>query len=219
MRGSAKGDEPDTLRTWKADQRAVGIDLHYAELSRVALQATRQALYLEQTDQCVYCGRAIELEARTRHHVEHFRPRSRYPDRELAYANLFLSCGPQQPQGHPQPTCGNEKKAWFDETCHVEPAPEDACQGRFAFASDGRIRGDGTLEADRMIDVLNLNHPELIAERSSLIEELDTELSQGASVAELRQSYRDVGQTGTRVSFANVAVHYLRDQRDPARYE
>ena len=159
----------------------------------------------------MYCGRAIELGARNRYHVEHFRPRSRYPERELTYSNLFLSCGPEQPEGHPRPTCGNEKKAWFDETCHVEPAPEDACQGRFAFASDGRIRGDGTREADRMIDVLNLNHPELIAERSSLIEELDIELSEGASASALRQSYRDVGRKGTRVSFANVAVQYLRN--------
>ena len=180
---------------------------------------TRRALFLEQTGQCVYCGRVIELEARDRYHVEHFRPRSRYPDRELAHDNLFISCGPQQPGGHSQPTCGNEKKAWFDETCDIEPAPEDACQGRFEFASDGGIRGDGTPEADRMIQVLNLNHPELVAERSGLIEELDAELAQGASVAELRQGYRDVGPSGTRVSFANVAVRYLRGQRDPARHE
>ncbi len=70
-----------------------------------------------------------------------------------------------------------------------------------------------------MIQVLNLNHPELVAERSALIEELDTEIAQGASVAELQQSYRDVGPKGTRVSFANVAVRYLRGQRDPARDE
>ena len=211
VRGSAKGDEPEALRTWKANQRAAGIGLRYDELGQAALQATRQALYLEQTGQCVYCGRAIELGAHTRRHIEHFRPRWLYQDLELTYANLFLSCGPQQLQGHPQPTCGNQKDDWFDETCHVEPAPADACQGRFAFASDGRILGDGTREADRMIDVLNLNHPELIAERSSLIEVLDTELSQGASVSALRQSYDDLGPAGTRVSFANVAVQYLRD--------
>ena len=219
VRGSAKGDEPDALRTWKANQRAAGIDLRYGDLGGAALQATRQALYLEQTGQCVYCGRAIELGAYTGRHVEHFRPRSRYPDLELAYANLFLSCGPLRSQGHPRPTCGNQKNAWFDETCHVEPAPEDACQGRFVFASDGRICGDGTPEADRMIDVLNLNHSELVYERSALIEELDCELGQGASVAELQRSYRNVGPKGTRVSFANVAVHYLRDQRDHAQYE
>ena len=63
-----------------------------------------------------------------------------------------------------------------------------------------------------MIDVLNLNHPELITERSSLIEELDTELSQGVPVAELRRGYRDVDPTGRRVSFANVADQYLRGQ-------
>lgn len=152
MRGSAKGDEPDALRTWKAGQRAAGIDPRYVDLSRPAQQATRQALYLEQSGQCVYCGRAIELGARNRYHVEHFRPRSRYPDRELAYANLFLSCGPEQPD-----------------------------------------------------------------ERSSLIEELDTDLSEGTSVSALWQSYDDVGPKGTRVSFANVAVRYLQDHRDPPR--
>ena len=68
-----------------------------------------------------------------------------------------------------------------------------------------------------MIEVLNLNHPELIAERSSLIEELDTDLSEGTSVSALWQSYDDVGPKGTRVSFANVAVRYLQDHRDPPR--
>ena len=135
--------------------------------------------------------------------------RAACPDREVAYTNLFLSCGPQRTQGHPQPTCGNEKSDWFDEACHVQPAPEESCQGRFSFASDGRIRGDGTPEAERMIDVLKLNHPELIAERSSLIEELDTEVSQGSTVSALRRSFDDVGPDGTRVSFANVAIRYL----------
>ena len=112
----------------------------------------------------------------------------------------------------PNQTCGNEKGDWFDEACHVEPAPEESCQGRFSFASDGRVRGDGTPEAERMIEVLKLNHPELIAERSSLIEELDTEVSHGSTASELRQSFDDVGPAGTRVSFANVAVRYLKDR-------
>ena len=109
----------------------------------------------------------------------------RYPHCDLAYGNLFLSCGPQQGHGGVQPTCGNEKKAWFDEDCHVDPVPEEACQLRFAFASGGWIRGDGSPETDTMIVVLNLNHRELIAERSALIEELDGELNQGTSHCEL----------------------------------
>ena len=210
MRGSAKGEPPEALRAWKVGQLAADIEPRYADLSGAPRQATKQALFIEQTGQCVYCGRAIELNERNTHHVEHFRPRALFPDRELDYGNLFLSCGPQQRRGGPQPTCGNRKKAWFDEDCHVEPAPEEACQRRFVFASDGWIRGDGSPESDRMIDVLNLNHRELIAERSTLIEELDAELDKGVSLCELTNSFRDVSPTGARVSFSHVAVRYLQ---------
>ena len=212
MRGSAKGEEPEALRAWKAGQRAACIEPRYADLSREAQQATRKALFIEQTGQCVYCGRGIDLELRNRHHIEHFRPRAWYPHRELTYRNLFLSCGPQQGDGGVQPTCGNEKKAWFDEECHVDPAPEEACQRSFAFASGGGVQGDGSPEADKMILVLNLNHRELIAERSALIEGLDDELNQGQSYFELIEGFLNVSPRGARVSFANVAIQYLLRQ-------
>ena len=213
MRGSAKGHEPETLCSWKEDQRSAGIEPRYRDLSGAPQQATKEALFFEQTGQCVYCGRGIDLEERNRHHIEHFRPRSLYPDCQLAYENLFLSCGLQQPQGSAQqPTCGNRKGNWFDEDCHVEPAPEEDCQRRFVFASGGRVQGNGSLEADRMIKVLNLNHLELIADRSALIEYLDGELEKGVPLHELIKSHDDVSSDGTRVSFANVAVQYLKKQ-------
>ena len=212
MRGSRKGEEPETLLAWKAGQQAAGIEPRYVDLDRAAQQATRHALFVEQTGQCVYCGRGIDLERRNRHHVEHFRPRARYPHLELDYRNLFLSCGPQREDGGVQPTCGNKKESWFDENCHVDPAPEEACQRRFAFASGGEVNGDRSREADRMIVVLNLNHPELVAERSALIEGLDDELNRGRSHCELIGDFLHVSASGTRDSFANVAVQYLRRQ-------
>ena len=219
MRGSAKGKEPEVLCAWKAGQRATFIEPLYSDLSAVARQAMKQALFIEQTGQCVYCGRGIDLKQRNRHHIEHFRPRALYLDCELAFGNLFLSCGPQQSQGSAQLTCGNEKKAWFDEDCNVSPAPEEACQRRFLFSSDGRIRGDGSPEPNRMIDVLKLNHPELVAERSALIEELDGELDEGVSLLELTRGFREVSSMGTLVSFANVAIQYLQKQSDFAQRE
>ena len=219
MRGSAKGEEPEVLRDWKAGQRAACIEPLYSDLSAVARQAMKQAMFIEQTGQCVYCGRGIDLKEVNRHHIEHFRPRALYLDCELAFGNLFLSCGPQLSQAGAQPTCGNEKKAWFDEDCNVSPAPEEACQRRFLFSSDGRIRGDGSPEPDRMIDVLNLNHLELVAERSALIEELDGELDEGVSLLELKRGFREVSSKGTLVSFANVAIQYLQKQSDFAQRE
>ena len=112
VRGSAKGEEPEVLRGWKAGQRAARLRPRYDDLSRDAREATKKALFVEQTGQCVYCGRGIDIEKRNEHHVEHFRPR-RYRDLELAYRNLFLSCGPHQADGGVQPTCGNEKGEWF----------------------------------------------------------------------------------------------------------
>ena len=210
MRGSAKGEEPEVLRAWKADQRGACIEPRYDDLSRDALEATRQALFVEQTGQCVYCGRGIDLKLHNERHIEHFRPRARYPHCELTYGNLFLSCGPQQADGGVQPTCGNEKDDWFDENCHVEPAPEEACQRHFAFTSGGRIRGDGSPEAEKMVAVLNLNHQELLAERSALIEHLDGELNEGVSHCELISAFLDLSSIGARASFANVAVQYLQ---------
>ena len=214
MRGSAKGEEPEVLRAWKAGQRGARIEPRYGDLSKDAREATRKALFVEQTGQCVYCGRGIDLELRNGHHIEHFRPRARYPHCELTYRNLFLSCGPHQAHRGVQPTCGNEKKAWFDENCHVEPAPEEACQRHFAFTSGGWIQGDGSPEAEKMVVVLNLNHRELIAERSALIELLDGELNEGVSHCELTAAFLDVSSIGARASFANVAIQYLQRQSD-----
>ena len=215
MRGSRKGGEPDELLAWKEGQQAVCIEPRYDDLRGAEKQATRRALFIEQTGQCVYCGRGIDLEpGSNRHHIEHFRPRGveDYRHLELAYQNLFLSCGPKREDGGAGPTCGNEKGSWFDESCHVEPSPEGACQQRFEFASDGEILGDGSPEAIQMITVLNLNHSELVAERSALIEGLDGELNQGLPHRDLIESFLHVFSDGSRVSFANVAVQYLRKQ-------
>ena len=63
-----------------------------------------------------------------------------------------------------------------------------------------------------MVVVLNLNHRELIAERSALIESLDGELNEGVSHCKLIDDFLDVSSIGARVSFANVAIQYLQKQ-------
>ena len=63
-----------------------------------------------------------------------------------------------------------------------------------------------------MVFVLNLNHRELIAERSALIERLDGELNEGVSHCELIDGFLDVSSIGARASFANVAIQYVRRQ-------
>lgn len=67
-----------------------------------------------------------------------------------------------------------------------------------------------------MITVLNLNHGELVAERQVMIEDLERELKDGASLDDLHQGYLDKDRRGARPSFANAAIGYLRVQADAA---
>ena len=209
MRGSVKGDEPPELRDWKAEQRRNGIDPQYGDLQQPEKGATERSLFAEQTGQCVYCGRGISLDRKQHYHIEHFRPRSKYPELQLDYTNLFLSCGPEGDHGA-RSTCGHHKGDWFEEGCHIPPAPE-ACAERFRFHSSGRITGDGSPEADRMIATLNLEHRELVTERQVMIEALDRDLNEGVPPGLLVQGFLDTDPDGARPSFANVATGYLRE--------
>ena len=207
VRGSAKGREPEELRAWKELQRENDVELEYRSLPPPVRKAMLSSLYAEQTGQCVYCGRRISRGTHGDCHVEHFRPRSRYPALELDHANLFLSCGPEGEHGIRQ-TCGNRKGDWFEEGCHVPPAPE-SCTERFRFRSSGRIAGDDSTEAGKMIEVLNLNHPELVTDRRTLIGSLDEDLNGGVPRDDLLRSYLATDGSGARPSFANVAIGYV----------
>ena len=132
MRGSAKGDEPPELRDWKATQCRNGIEPEYCNLQQSERGVTEKSLFAEQTGQCVYCGRGVLLNRKQHYHIEHFRPRSKYPELQLDHRNLFLSCGPDSDRGT-QNTCGHHKGDWFEEDCHIPPAPE-ACAERFDSA-------------------------------------------------------------------------------------
>ena len=70
-----------------------------------------------------------------------------------------------------------------------------------------------------MVVVLNLNHRELIAERSVLIELLDGQLNEGASHRDLIDDFLEVSSTGARASFANVAIQYLQRQTGSDQHE
>ena len=207
MRGATKGHEPPELSDWKELQRGAGIEPRFVDLQRPERGATERRLFAEQTGQCVYCGRRISLDEKQRYHIEHFRPQSKYPNRQLDYANLFLSCGPRAEQGY-RFTCGNYKADWFDEHCHISPVP-DSCVDHFRFRLSSRIAGDGSPEADKMIEKLNLNHRELVADRQALIEALEQEVSSGNPPAGLRDAFLAVDRQGARPGFAQVAIGYL----------
>ena len=167
-------------------------------------------MFLEQTGQCVYCGRRVHLVRPNevkQYHIEHFRPREKYPSLELEYTNLFLSCGSNSNTGA-RSTCGVYKGNWFEEKCHISPCP-DSCSTRFFYLASGIIHGNGSPEANKMIEMLNLNDPALIADRKAIMEELDKDLSNNVLVETLCADYQAIDGSGARPGFANVAIAYL----------
>ena len=214
MRGSAKGPEPAELCNWKTVQGDNGIEPEYSDLQDPERSATLNSLFSEQTGQCVYCGRGIVLKKHKQCHIEHFRPRSKYPLLQLDYTNLFLSCGPDNEPGAWR-SCGAHKDDWFDEASHISPGTE-ACAEQFLFRVSGEIVGGDSPASDEMISVLNLNHPELMAERKVMIEDVERELGIGTSLEELCQGYSHKDRNGIRPSFANVALGYLQAQANAA---
>ncbi len=132
------------------------------------------ALSCAQRGLCVYCGRRLHLGQPGQFHIEHFRPRSTYPDLQLDLDNLFLSCGPEAKAGKPSETCGHAKADRFDETGCVEPN-YPSCTHRFRFLLSGEVATAlaGDTPAESMIDVLNLNHPEFRKDRADVLDHID----------------------------------------------
>lgn len=176
MKGSRKSNAPTQFLEWLADE-SEDWKPKYRDLAGDLKNAVRERLYAEQRGLCVYCGRRLDLKSPGKsYHIEHFRPRETYPALQLDHTNLYLSCGQEDANGNPAPTCGNVKGNWFDETNHVFPE-YDVCTRRFRFSLNGTI--DVADEADSaattMIKVLNLNHPELVKDRETVLYIIDSE--------------------------------------------
>lgn len=204
MRGSNKGEPPQEFRDWLSLE-CDSWKPTFRALERPTKNALSARLGTEQEDQCVYCGRRLSLdsEARDQWHIEHFRPRSRYPDLEVEYTNLFLSCGDRENDGSLTDTCGRAKKDWFDTKNHVNPI-EAGCAGRFKYLGNGKVRGRDQA-ATTMVERLNLNNDRLRVMRRRVISAIEEDLAKEHSAIELSEAWRRAR------NLSHVAERYLED--------
>lgn len=167
MKGARKAAPPKAYDDWKALEND-DWKPSYPFNDGCVRDAVVESLFLAQRGLCVYCGRALDLSRPGKSfHVEHFRPQHLYKALEVAFENLFLSCGQDDPQGGRAQTCGTRKDKWFDELLHVEPV-YPMCISVFEFKLNGDIQGI-TKPASTMATVLNLNHAELVKEREQVL--------------------------------------------------
>ncbi len=162
-----KGREP---AEWTRIKKTPGIDYENADKT-----ALRRALLKEQGGLCGYCMSRIscapEVVADTR--IEHLKPRSLsiaqgHPEETLSYSNMILCCnGDIDRDGNFH--CDRRKG---DSEISFTPFDEAVISTISYSSKDGRICSSDCRYDDELNNVLNLNHPRLAANRSSVIKGL-----------------------------------------------
>lgn len=160
MRNIRKGNEPPSLtehrKTPHADYR------NYADKDTL-----RQYLVNEQGGICCYCmSRIRATDAAMK--IEHWQSQKNYPGRQIDYMNLLGAClgGEGKPGG--DQLCDTSKG---DADLFINPAdPECNVERLLKFLGSGKIISDDE-DIDRELnDVLNLNNPQLMANRKAVLD-------------------------------------------------
>lgn len=205
-----KEKEPEQVTQWKKKFKHV----HKRKPSYDDIQQTvekgilKSALIREQKGLCCYCcGRLAEDDA----HIEHFKPKGlqRYAPLSLDYQNLHASCMGEKKDGR---HCGHSKGNRFDETLLISPL-DPACEGRFAFKTDGRIapmnpEDDG---ANYTIELLSLCDKRLCKAREAAMWEagvftFETDQEKEALI----EMFSMPDQDGFRAPYSDAVLYHLR---------
>jgi len=133
----------------------------------------KEGLLKEQGFICCYCE--IRIDDRNSH-IEHFRPRSFFPEESADYNNLLCSCQKNPPKGEPK-HCGTKKGNWYDKDLLISPLEEN-CEGRFRYTFDGKINPANKKDnaAIETIEKLGLNIKTLTDSRKKVLEYFIEEL-------------------------------------------
>ena len=208
MRSISKGIEPPELKAWKSLENEEWTPT-YAILQNPEKRQLHLALLREQGYTCCYCGREIDLDVS---HIEHFRPKSRYADLDLAYENLHASCQRETPLNAPL-VCGHLKGEEFDEAAFLSPLlPEIETRFSYTFLGEVVPRGDASAT---MIRVLGLNKPFFTSRRIEALQAIfDSDFLASASEEELRKiviEFRKFSADGKLSSFFHVVARFAED--------
>lgn len=131
----------------------------YHDLSIECRRKLRENLLKEQYYLCGYCCAEIHQENA---HNEHLKPKGKFPQENLSYANFIASCMGYKQQGE---TCGHKKG---DHDQEIILPLDDDCECQFTYNLDGVIEGN-TPKAKQTIEVLNLNTYELRTARKAVL--------------------------------------------------
>lgn len=168
MKHISKGRQPARLAKFKRDNADEPLNSTYDDLTKDDRQPLAEKMLKEQGRLCAYTMQRIgKLEDTFADcHIEHIRPRHSRPDLQLDYGNMVL-CAP----GRDQQDCGwgarFKDNTEVDESNFVSPLRAD-CETRLVYRANGEAHPANPSDeaASATINILNLNHRELLAARS-----------------------------------------------------
>ena len=167
MKYIKKGGKPAILAKFERENAKTPEVATFDGLTSEAKEGLRKALLREQGFLCAYTMRRIGLFPNANDfHIEHIRPQSRYPELQIDYDNMVLCA----PDGHCDWGARHKDQTDVAESNFVSPLRAD-CETRFAFRRDGSVRpaSDKDGAAQSTLDLLNLNHRELVAQRAEAL--------------------------------------------------
>lgn len=176
MKKIDKENPPEWFEIWKQNFKNInGREAHYKnDFSSsdndggMRRQRLRTQLIKEQGHICCYCMKRISL---GNSHIEHFWPKTFFPQIDLKYDNLLASCNGEGVILEDE-YCGHKKENWWKEDM-VSPT-EAEIEGMFKYTVDGKIhsvQGKPTADiAQEMIVQMGLDSFHLIRNRHEAIE-------------------------------------------------
>ncbi|MEG4587952.1 retron system putative HNH endonuclease [Microcoleus sp. MOSTC5] len=206
MKYIQKGKEPQNFSDWKATQKSIGVNYDYKSLSNPEKGAVHISLLSEQGYICCYCCKKVE---QSNSHIEHLAPQSK-TDLELSvdYTNMLASCGrdPDWPE-----YCGNKKK---NLAIGVSPLQAN-CEEFFNYSSTGEILPTANnlaqqKDAQTTIEVLGLNHYDLMQGRIQALEALQGIMTQQEAEL-LAQVCQQMNAQGRYQPFCNAVLYFLKN--------
>ena len=130
-----------------------------------------EELHSMQKELCAYCERKIKKEDK-KYHVEHFRCRHHFPENQLEWNNLFLSCNDNNTCGRHKDCSKTEK---YDVNDLIKPDIETYNPEQyFTYISNGEIKvnldlnNENKHKANETIRVFNLNETALVNTRKTI---------------------------------------------------
>jgi uncharacterized protein (TIGR02646 family) len=212
-----KTNEPEVLANFKARGNK-NWKLTYKKFKKCKSKKELQdLLIIEQGHLCCYCGRHVsQLDS----HIEHFKPQFKYPDLDLDYFNMLVSC--QNQTEHTEPKhCGFAKYDWFDQELLISPLIAD-CADFFEYTDIGEIlptrRSEKAAAATETIDKLSLNIPKLQAGREGVINSFYDEPDFLSSLSDseidkLIHYYSCIDDEGQHQSYCQVIIYLLKQEK------